>query len=56
MRKNRILKVKYTLLELEKDFKELKDREIKIKKEMEELFLKPINVSVDKWINLNKKK
>ena len=44
--------VKTSLLELEKEFielkdRELKDREIKIKREMEELFFKPIMVSID---------
>ena len=37
--KNRILKAKNGLLELGKDFIELRDREIKIGKELEELFL-----------------
>ena len=41
------MKVKNSLLELEKDFmelkdKELKDREVKIKRETEELFFKPM--------------
>ena len=50
------LKVKNSILELEKDFKELKDRELKdreekIKREIEELFYKPIIVSKD---DLNK--
>ena len=41
------MKVKNSLLELEKDFmelkdKELKDREVKIKRETEELFSKPM--------------
>ena len=44
--------VKTSLLELEKEFielkdRELKDREIKIKREMEELFFKPIMVLID---------
>ena len=48
--KSQILKVKNSLLELQKDLtdlkeKELKDREVKIKRELEELFLKPIIVS-----------
>ena len=52
MRKNQILKEKNSLLELEKDFmelkdRELKDREVKIKREIEELFFKPIIVSID---------
>ena len=43
MRKNQFLKVKNSLLELEKDFielkdRELRDRELKIKREIEELF------------------
>ena len=47
MRNNQFLKVKNTLIELEKDFMELKDRELKdreekIKSEIEELFYKPI--------------
>ena len=42
-RKNKFLKVNNSLLELEKDFielkeREVKDREIKIKRQMEELF------------------
>ena len=36
--KNRILGAKNNLLELRKDFKELRDREIKIRKKLEELF------------------
>ena len=52
MQKNQFLKVKNSLLELEKDFielkdRELKDREVKIKREIEELFLKPIIISID---------
>ena len=46
MRKNQFLKVKNSLLELEKDFIELKDREVKIKRQLE-LFFKPIIVSID---------
>ena len=43
---------KNSLLELEKDFikstdKELKDREVKIKREVKELFFKLIIVSID---------
>ena len=49
MQKNKFLKVKNSLLELEKDFIELKDielkeREVNIKREIEELFFKPIIV------------
>ena len=52
------MKVKNSLLELEKDFielrdKELKDREVKIKREIEELF----SISTIKmiWIGLKKR-
>ena len=53
--KNQVLKVKNSLLELEKDLKknielkdrELKGREVKIKREMEELLFKLIAVSFD---------
>ena len=43
MRKNQFLKVKNSLLELEKDFielkhRELKDREVKVKRAIEQLF------------------
>ena len=52
MWKNQFLKVKKSLLELEKDFIELKDielkdREVKIKREVEELFFKLIIVFID---------
>ena len=52
MRNNPFLKVKNRLVELEKYFieskdRELKDREVKIKREIEELFLKPIILSTD---------
>ena len=51
-KKKQFLKVKNSLLESEKDFIELKDREfkhreVKIKRQMEELFFKPIIVSID---------
>ena len=44
--------MKNSLLELEKDFielkdRELKDREVKIKREIEELFFKPLIMSLD---------
>ena len=60
MLKNQFLKVKNSILELEKDFIELKnrepeDREVKIKRETEELVLKNIIVSIDD-ISLNKEK
>ena len=52
MRNNQFLKVKNSLLELEKKFKVLKDRELKdreerIKRKIEELFFKSIMVSKD---------
>ena len=52
MLKNQYLKANNGLLELEKHFVEmkdrkLKDREVNIKREIEELFLKPIVVSTD---------
>ena len=52
MRKNPFSKVKNSFLEYGKDFidlkdKELKDRKVKIKREMEEVFFKPIIVSID---------
>ena len=52
MRNNQFLRVKNSLLELEKDFMELTDRELKdrkekIKREIEELLHKPIYVSKD---------
>ena len=48
---NRFLKVNNSFLELENDFTglkdgELKDRKLKIKKEIEELFFEPIIVSI----------
>ena len=60
MAKNQFLKVKNSILELEKDFielknRELEDREVKIKRETEELVLKNIIVSIDD-ISLNKEK
>ena len=52
MQKNQFLNVKNSLLELEKDFIELKDRvlknsDVKIKGEIEQLFCKLIIVSID---------
>ena len=49
---NQFLKVKNSILELEKDFielkdSELKDRNVKIKRDKEELFFKLITVSID---------
>ena len=51
MQRNQFLKVKNSLSELEKDFIELKyielkDIEVKIKREINELFFKPIIVSI----------
>ena len=52
MRRNQCLKVKDSLLELKRYFieskdRELKDRDLKIKREIEELFFKPIIMSID---------
>ena len=47
MLKKRFLKVKNSFLEWEKDFLKLKDRREKIKREIKELFYKPIIVSKD---------
>ena len=52
MRKNQFLMVKNCLLESGKDFieledRKLKDREVKIKREIEKHFLKPIIVFID---------
>ena len=52
MRKNQFLKVKNSPLELQKDLieskdRELNDREVKIEKEIENLFFKPIIVFID---------
>ena len=60
MWKNLFLKVKNSLLELEKDFielkdRELKEREVKIKTEMEKLFFKPIIMSIDDMDTFEKK-
>ena len=61
MQKNQFLKVKNRLLELQKDFRELKDielkdREVKIKREVEERFFKPIIVSIDDIDRFSKKR
>ena len=58
--KNGILKTKNSFSELEKDLKELKDRELKARgikneKEIEEQFFKPINVSIDNMEKFEKK-
>ena len=52
MRENQFLKVNNSLLELKEYFIELKDRElndreVNIKREIEELFFKPVIVSTD---------
>ena len=52
MRRNQFLKVKNNLLRLANDFiglkvGEFKDIKLKIKKEIEKLFFKPIIVSID---------
>ena len=61
MQKTRFLKVKYSLIKLEKDSLELKDtelkeREIKIKGEIEELFVTQITVSIDDIDKFKQKK
>ena len=61
MWKNHFLKIKNSFLELEKDFieledKELKGGEVKIKTEIEELFFKPITVSINDMDRFEKKK
>ena len=58
MRKNQFLKVKIILLELEKNFIEFKgieDIEVNIKREIKELFFKPIIVTTDNMDRLEKK-
>ena len=50
MQRSRFLKVKNELLKLENDFielKDLKDKDIKIKRKTENLFFQPIIVSVN---------
>ena len=39
--KNKVAEVKNNLLTIEKYFRELKDRQMKIREQMEDLFLKP---------------
>ena len=51
MQKSKFLKLKNILLELEKKIVELKRREVKVKREIEELFFKPIMISI---IDMNK--
>ena len=61
MQKNQFIKVKNSLLELVKDVieskdREFKDREMKFKREIEELFFKPIIVSIDDRDKFEEKK
>ena len=61
MLKNQFLKVKNSFLVLEKDFielnnRELKDRKVKIKREIEKLFLNPILVFIDDMDKFKQKK
>ena len=56
MLKNQFLIAKNSLLELWKDFTELKHREVKTKREIEELFFEPIIVSTDEMDKFEKKK
>ena len=61
MQKTRFLKVKNSLIKLEKDSLELKDtelkeREIKIKGEIAELFVTQITVSIDDIDKFKQKK
>ena len=55
MRNNLFLKVKNSHLQLEKELIELKDREVRIKREIEELIFKPIIVSQDDMGRFGKK-
>ena len=61
MWKNQFLKVRNSLLELEKGFIELKDIEMKdieakIKREIEQLLFKPIIVTIDDMDRFQRKK
>ena len=56
LRKNLFLKVRNSLLELEKDSIELEDIKLKIKREIKELAFKPIIVTIDDMDRLWKKK
>ena len=60
MQKTQFLKVKNGFLGLKKDFTELKDIEIKVKREIDELYFKPIIGSIDdldkfEWKEMGKK-
>ena len=52
---NTISKVKNNLFDLEKDFTELKGIKIKIKREIDVLFFKPILVSIDNMDRFERK-
>ena len=54
MRKNQFSKVKNSLLELR--HRELKDKEVKLKRKLEEVFFKPFLVSIDNMDKLKEKK
>ena len=61
MRKKQFLKIKNSILKLEKDIielkvRELKDREVKMKIEMEELSLNQLLCLKMIWIGLKKRK
>ena len=60
MQKNQFLKVENSLLELVKNFikleeRELNSRDVKVKIQIEELFFKPIVVSLDTMDNFEQK-
>ena len=60
IQKNQFLKVKNSILELEKDFielkdRDLKDREVKIERKIEEIFFKSVTVSIDDMDRFEKK-
>ena len=61
MQKNQFVKVKYSILKSEKKFiefnnRELNDREVKIKREIEELFLNHLSCLQMNKLSLNKEK
>ena len=61
IQKNQFLKVKNSILELGKDFielkdRDLKDREVKIERKIEEIFFKSVTVSIDDMDRFEKKK
>ena len=55
MWENQFLKVRNSLLELEKDFIELKDITVKIRREIKELAFRPIIVTIDNMDMFGKK-